>query len=499
MKKSFNKLVSLFAVMAIVFTVASCGDDDTLPMTPSISNPDTQSVEVGSTIQVQFDVTTAGGFTSSTATAVNGNATISSNMNAGDLSGSITVDFTGSAAGAGAITLSVTDASGQSKEVTVVITVAAEIKTITVSSNITGEVTWETGKTYILAGRITVLDQAILTIEPGTVVKGQAGAGANATALLVARGGKLNAVGTAALPIIFTSIADEITPEDVAAGNLASPNLTEEVAGLWGGVIVLGKAKISASNTSGDVSEVQIEGIPTSDPNGLYGGSDDADNSGTISYVSIRHGGTNIGNGNEINGLTLGGVGNGTTISNIEIVSNQDDGVEFFGGSVNVSNVVVWNINDDGIDTDQSWSGTLTNFVVIAPNTAGAHAFELDGPEGTFKAGHTIKNGTVLASFGSRAAENLIDVDLNSVVTLENIFITGIKAGQDINKTGAEAPEVVYTKIELNVASADLQNYVTGTIPAGITAANTASTGVGADLTKFSWTWASKSTAWGSL
>jgi hypothetical protein len=273
--------------------------------------------------------------------------------------------------------------------------------------------------------------------------------------------------------------------------------ISPEVSGLWGGVIILGKARISASNSAGDVSEVQIEGIPTSDPNGLYGGSDDADNSGTIRYISIRHGGSNIGNGNEINGLTLGGVGSGTTISFVEIVANQDDGIEFFGGSVNVSNAVVWNGNDDGIDTDQSWSGTLDNFVVISPNTAGAHCFELDGPEGTYSAGHIIKNGSVMASFGSRAAENLIDVDNNSIVTLENIFITGIKTGQDVNRTSAAG--VVFTKIELNVPAADLQNFVTGTIPAGITAASTPSTGVGADLTKFTWTWASKSTEWGSL
>src|SRR5690606_34927751 len=204
---------------------------------------------------------------------------------------------------------------------------------------------------YILGGRIAVVDGVTLTIEPGVVVKGQAGIGSNATALLIARGAKLMAEGTASLPIIFTSVADEITPEDIAEGNFASPNLDPTVNGLWGGLIVLGKATISASNkdTKEDVSEIQIEGIPTSDANGLYGGNVDDDNSGVLKYISIRHGGSNIGSGNEINGLTLGGVGSETVIDHIEVVSNQDDGIEWFGGTVNVTNVVVWNVGDDGI------------------------------------------------------------------------------------------------------------------------------------------------------
>ena len=155
----------------------------------------------------------------------------------------------------------------------------------------------------------------------------------------------------------------------------------------------MGNATISASNTTGDVSSVQIECIPTSDANGLYGGNDDDDDSGVLKYISIRHGGANIGSGNEINGLTLGGVGSGTVIEHIEVVANQDDGIEWFGGKVNTSNVVVWNCGDDGIDTDQSWSGTLDNFVVI---TSAGHCFELDGPEGSYSAGHVIQNGNII-------------------------------------------------------------------------------------------------------
>ncbi len=351
-----------------------------------------------------------------------------------------------------------------------------------ISENITANETWYADTVYQLGGRITVTAGATLTIEPGTVIKGEAGTGANATALLIARGGKLMAEGTASLPIIFTTVADEITHEQLLTGDFKSPNLDATISGLWGGVIVLGNAKISASNASGDVSEVQIEGIPTSDANGLYGGSDDADNSGVITYVSIRHGGANIGSGNEINGLTLGGVGSGTTIENVEVVSNQDDGIEWFGGTVNVTNVVVWNAGDDGIDTDQSWGGTLDNFVVITPSD---RPFELDGPEGTYEASHTIKNGNVQASSADITSGDLINTDANSLVSLESIYITDILPGQIINRV--DAAGVFYTDVVLNVDT--VSNYIknNGSHP-GITAGTTPK----ANTSVLGWTWAAQ-------
>ena len=367
--------------------------------------------------------------------------------------------------------------------------IVEEDPTAKITANITENTTWKSGNVYILGGRITVMSGVTLTIEPGVIVKGEAGTGANATALLVARGAKIMAEGTAAKPIIFTSVADEIMPEDITAGNFGSPNLDPDINGLWGGLMVLGKAPISASNESGDVSEVQIEGIPTSDLNGLYGGNVPNDNSGVIKYVSIRHGGTNIGSGNEINGLTLGGVGSGTIIENIEVVANQDDGIEWFGGSVNVKNAVVWNAGDDAIDTDQSWSGTLDNFVVIAP---GNHNFELDGPEGSMKAGHTIQNGTVVANdpSASRVSSDLINLDDNSMVSLKNIWFTQVGAGQKINRVTFNTGEVSFSGISLNVAADHLATHVNGTVPGGVQAA--ANPTAKANVSVLNWTWASK-------
>lgn len=288
---------------------------------------------------------------------------------------------------------------------------------IEVSSNITSDTTWETGKVYVLKSRISVVDGVTLTIQPGTIIKGDVGTGANATALIIAQGGKIMAEGTPSSPIIFTSTADNIQP-----GEILSPNLSEELNGLWGGLIVLGKAPISA-----DAISAQIEGIPASDPNGLYGGSSVDDNSGVIKYISIRHGGANIGEGNEINGLTLGGVGNGTIIENVEIVSNQDDGIEWFGGTVNVKNAIVVNAGDDAIDTDQAWAGTLDNFIVINPSD---ECFELDGPEGSRDGKHTIKNGSVKA----QGADGLVDNDANSHVDMDNIYFFDLTIGQDFDQ-----------------------------------------------------------------
>ena len=376
---------------------------------------------------------------------------------------------------------------------------------VIVSSNITTNTTWTKNNIYELAGRITVVDGVTLTIEAGTIIKGQAGTGANATALLIARGAKLNAEGTATAPIIFTTVADEISVAQVAAGDFKSPNLDATVSGLWGGLIVLGKAPISAS-----ANEIQIEGIPTTDANGLYGGTDAADNSGVLKYISIRHGGANIGNGNEINGLTLGGVGNGTVIENIEVVANQDDGIEFFGGSVNVTNALVLNSGDDAIDTDQSWSGTLDNFIVICGD-ATDHALEIDGPEGTLNAAHTLRNGSVK---GNPATE-LGDFRSCARGTFENMFFFGFSdpatAGRcDFslsNPTGSTCTTDNFTANVLNFAS--LQLDTTGMNSPALTAVFKNGTSVhativstrtvGANKSVFSWTWVSQANLLGDF
>lgn len=363
---------------------------------------------------------------------------------------------------------------------------------IVVSSNITSNTTWETGKVYVLSGRISVVSGVTLTIQPGVIVKGEVGTGANATALVIARGAKINAAGTATQPIIFTTVADEIQP-----GQIASPNLDPTLEGLWGGLIVLGKAK---GSFAGDVTEIQIEGIPASDTNGLYGGTNDSDNSGVLKYISIRHGGANIGEGNEINGLTLGGVGSGTVIENVEVVANQDDGIEWFGGTVSVKNALIWNSGDDAVDTDQAWAGTLDNFLIICgANTD--HALEIDGPEGSYNAAHTVKNGSVKG----HPASEFGDFRASARGTFENIYFFNFPSPADNNNAGrgdlslSTGSDVTFANgaLKFNKLEATLATGVTlqqafrnGTDVHASTVALKANT-VGATKTAFEgWTWA---------
>lgn len=499
-----RKLTSLlvFAIIGGFVLFSSCNDDDEKPSAaaPTVSAPSNNIVVLaGEDADVTFGVQVPGGFKSSAVTAVGGTAVVTTDLTTGATSGNVLVTFTaGSSAGAASVTLTVTDDLNQTGQGTAVITVQEEETEVRVTENLSEDATWTADKTWILGGRITVLDGVTLTIEPGTVIKGEAGAAQNATALLVARGGMLMAEGTAEAPIIFTSIADEITPEDVAAGNFESPNLEPDVNGLWGGVLILGKARISATNDVGDdVIEQQIEGIPTSDPNGLYGGTDDADNSGVISYISIRHGGTNIGSGNEINGLTLGGVGSGTSISNVEIVANQDDGIEWFGGTVSITGALVWNCGDDAIDTDQAWAGSVSNFLVVNP---GDRAFELDGPEGTLTTdNHQIYNGTVYMGGGVE----LIDLDDNTDVDIYDVYFYGMEEGQVVSGyAGFDAAGVgSATSFEVTLYAGGTVADVFVDMPAQniVEVAENANTVGPATSTGFEWTWASQSGALGSI
>jgi|GEM_PF-240389 len=263
---------------------------------------------------------------------------------------------------------------------------------VVVSGTITTDATWTSDRIYELAGKVVVDNGATLTIEPGALIKGREGNGSLASALIIARGSMINACGTADAPIIFTSELD-----DISLGEKIGSNLNENSRELWGGLIVLGAAPISAKD--GD-TETQIEGIPADETYGLYGGDQSNDNSGSLCYISIRHGGALIGADNEINGLTLGGVGAGTSINNIEVVANLDDGIEFFGGTVNVENALVAYQGDDAIDIDMNYSGTINNVYIIHGGDDTDEAFEIDGPENsTYTEGKfTITNATAIAT-----------------------------------------------------------------------------------------------------
>jgi hypothetical protein len=311
-----------------------------------------------------------------------------------------------------------------------------------VTGHITEDVSWTSDRIWELDGKVIVDNGVTLTIEPGSIIKGQEGTETQASALIVARGGKINACGTAEKPIIFTSVLD-----DIELGQKTGSNLTQIDNEKWGGLIILGKAPVSTGD--GD-TEGQIEGIPANEPYGKYGGDDPSDDSGSLCYVSIRHGGVLIGDGNEINGLTLGGVGNGTTINHVEVVSNLDDGIECFGGTVDISNVIVAFQGDDALDIDQNYSGTISNFYVIHGGDTD-EGMEIDGPEGsTYTTGKfTLRNGTIWTNDGSGSAA---DLKSKAQGTIENVSFAGystfVKVSASFNDDCSVKTDAYDTAIE---------------------------------------------------
>ncbi len=227
------------------------------------------------------------------------------------------------------------------------------------------KVYWTADNTYHLDGRVFVDDGASLHIEAGTVVKGMPGDSIDASVLIVSPGGKIFAEGTANAPIIFTAESDDIAnPIDVAY----------DTKGLWGGLILLGKAPINVAAGTNN-----IEGIPTTESRGIYGGTDPMHSSGVLRYVSIRHGGISIGEGNEINGLTMGGVGAGTWIDHVEVLSNLDDGFEWFGGTVNGKFLVAAYCGDDAFDHDEGLNNMMQYLFVLQHPEFGNMCAEHDG------------------------------------------------------------------------------------------------------------------------
>ncbi len=309
---------------------------------------------------------------------------------------------------------------------TVEVEVEATPETLTVGTDggitkLTGENEWTNEQTIIIRGKVVVTDGATLTVGPGTIIKAGEGTLNDATALVVARGGQIFMNGTEDAPIIMTDINDDITYTS------ASSNRTPMDRGKWGGLIVLGKAKISNSTPEKAVEGILgIEGETWM----YYGGDDNVDNSGSITYVSIRHSGISVKPDEELQGLTLGGVGNGTVLENIEIVGSDDDGVEFFGGSVNVTNLLIWNHFDDGIDIDMAYSGTIKNAVVeYAADSDGA--FEIDGAKvTTYEAQCTIDGLTVYGRYTEDAADSdqLGRIRENIQIKILNAHYTGGKA-----------------------------------------------------------------------
>jgi hypothetical protein len=233
-------------------------------------------------------------------------------------------------------------------------------------ASIVGTVVWHSDTIYNIKEGVYVDSGEVLIIQPGTIIKSDSGTQANAKYLFVSKGGKIYAEGTPTCPIIFTSIFDNVdNPTDLP--------LAPSSKGLWGGLVLAGSAVINAPGGSANA-----EGIPPT-ARTSYGGTDDNDNSGVVRYVSLRHGGTILAPNNEINGITFYGVGRKTRADHIEVFMNADDGVEFFGGCVNVKYFASIFNDDDNFDTDVGYRGSIQYGCILQFPDWGDKFFEQDG------------------------------------------------------------------------------------------------------------------------
>ena len=222
-------------------------------------------------------------------------------------------------------------------------------KNVELNGNITADLTLDDDNTYTIIGPTVVTDGVTLTIPAGMTIKAAA-TGADVY-LAIAQGGKIIAEGTSTQPVVMTSASQ-------------TPN-----AGDWGGLIILGKAPINSVASGTATSE--IGNLP-------YGGSDANDNSGILRFVRVEYSGGKASGQSENNGISFYGVGNGTTVEYIQVFEGKDDGVEFFGGTVNVSKMSVVNAEDDSIDWTEGYSGTITD-AYVKHGTTHDKGIEADG------------------------------------------------------------------------------------------------------------------------
>ncbi|MBK9072811.1 MAG: hypothetical protein IPL79_17690 [Myxococcales bacterium] len=265
------------------------------------------------------------------------------------------------------------------------------------AGDITADTTWEAINTYRLAGQVFVTDGAVLTIEPGTKIVGDLG-----SVLVITADARIEAEGTATAPIVFTSSE----PDMPAAGD-------------WGGVVLLGRAPI---NVTGGTNKV--EGFPDSVGSKItYGGSNAAHDCGTLKYVRVEFAGFELAPDNELNAITLGACGTGTTIQYVQTHRGLDDGIELFGGTVNLSHIVITQADDDAIDWDLGWNGTMQFLVIQQSAAIGDKGIEADSNKNNSEAlprsAPTLWNVTMIGG-GAGGGQGGIHLRRGSALKLYN-------------------------------------------------------------------------------
>ncbi|WP_394176676.1 hypothetical protein [Thalassotalea litorea] len=288
--------------------------------------------------------------------------------------------------------------------------------TCQISGRITADLTLTSNNMYALSGAVFVggdnQDSAKLKIEAGTTIFGRSGN----DYLVVSRGSQIEAEGTSSAPVVFTS------SEDVTGGVTGS--------GQWGGIVLLGNAPSNKCPTDGSACALQVEGVQEG---AVFGGTAEDDNSGILRYVVVKHAGYEIAPDNELNGITFGGVGNRTKVEYIQVHENADDGIEFFGGTVNAKYVVLTSNKDDSVDWDNGFRGNLQYVLVKhdANNGEANRAIEADNDGSTPgkqpQSNPTIANMTIIGNDFDTADKDSEGIYLRegTRAQLHNFVVTG--------------------------------------------------------------------------
>jgi hypothetical protein len=343
------------------------------------------------------------------------------------------------------------------------------------AGNLTSDLTLKSGIAHNLIGALLVKDGVTLTIEAGTTIN--ALAGGTDVYILVERGGKIIANGTAANPIKFRSAA------------------TSPKAGDWGGLILNGKAPLSRQTGAESNAATEVKNSI------LFGGSVANDNSGILNYVILEHTGARIDDESEHNGLTLNGVGSGTVISNIAILNGDDDGIEFFGGTVNASNILVVNAKDDMFDFSQGYVGTCSNlygvreagYLAVTSDPRGIEADgNLDGnsPSDINQSVFTI-NGVTIINNAAIELTDAIKIRRGATAIITNAYVAvgvGASFNDFVDLTDSKGNATAATTITVVGNTANGLNITDNKTVVGATINATAGTSGGASKTAFAWT-----------
>jgi len=328
----------------------------------------------------------------------------------------------------------------------------------TLSGSIISDMTLTRGNYYVLDGKVIVggdnTDSAVLTIQSGTTIIGDD----DADFLVISRGSKILANGTNTAPIVLTAI------EDIEGGM----DLTN-ARGLWGGLVLNGNAPINdcPEGAEGGTAQCTKEGEANS---GLFGGADAADNSGVLKYLVVKYAGSNVDPENQLNGIAFQGIGSGTTVDYIQVHNNLDDGIEMFGGAVNLKHVVLTGNADDSLDWTDGWVGKVQYVHIKQAGTAGDNGIEADNREGDENAlprsNPTIANMTIVGNPGERGIllRRGTGADIyNSVVTNSATCLE--VAGESVGLLGTDI-NLASDKLDCATVSGgvdpDLQNYLDG-------------------------------------